>query len=529
MESQSSISLLSKIPISVDFDAQQHGQGSISEGFKEKPAFASSKEWGSKSAKHGALGFLPTFAVLAMTLGRADPWCPLGQAVPTSSRRTWSHGGNQSRLFYYERGTINRDKPVRSPPHADIVSVGCMGYFFALWAHHRSSQLLKAASTPLVQRNDPDFLECSEKHWPSRSWCGFSLGSLDSSTSGFTSQARLLSSGTHMFGVTFNTSLCADLSAKYPKDAAFDPPGFPCLTADQQGMTVNCTAAGYPDLPYVFSQKDGFKVTNTSQVKNRIFGIVNGKMMGREIGSFEVTTAVTNNPTTMAIQLRWDPPQQGMSPDKETHSPGAINSTELAIDTHPHPTLYASCSVSYLDAVVRWDGSNGSWSLLNTNLASRQLTATLWLPVVWQFATEQLASNLMNVARTRPKEEVMAVLNQQLARLAVGSAAGFFEPAAATDVSYFVQTMLGKYPVGPILALLALLLLYAILALTIFFVSLRENDEAIVAPPYDPFGGNIHVGEPSSLTLAQRWLVTPLPLVGFAFPREMDEILKGRV
>lgn len=121
----------------------------------------------------------------------------------------------------------------------------------------------------------------------------------------------------------------------------------------------------------------------------------------------------------------------------------------------------------------------------------------------------------------------MAVLNQQLARLAVGSAAGFFEPAAATDVSYFVQTMLGKYPVGPILALLALLLLYAILALTIFFVSLRENDEAIVAPPYDPFGGNIHVGEPSSLTLAQRWLVTPLPLVGFAFPREMDEILKG--
>lgn len=202
-----------------------------------------------------------------------------------------------------------------------------------------------------------------------------------------------------MFGVTFNTSLCADLSAKYPKDAAFDPPGFPCLTAyedlvsledwgndlgfavmtnstnsafnvvmmqdnmlvavpgplvdlgnyafttstfavhascdsinnvcnrDQQGMTVNCTAAGYPDLPYVFSQKDGFKVTNTSQVKNRIFGIVNGKMMGREIGSFEVTTAVTNNPTTMAIQLRWDPPQQGMSPDKETHSPGAINST----------------------------------------------------------------------------------------------------------------------------------------------------------------------------------------------------------
>ncbi|KIO22028.1 hypothetical protein M407DRAFT_10108 [Tulasnella calospora MUT 4182] len=453
MESQSSISLLSKIPISVDFDAQQHGQGSISEGFKEKPAFASSKEWGSKSAKHGALGFLPTFAVLAMTLGRADPWCPLGQAVPTSSRRTWSHGGNQSRLFYYERGTINRDKPVR------IQRLASMGYFFALWAHHRSSQLLKAASTPLVQRNDPDFLECSEKHWPSRSWCGFSLGSLDSSTSGFTSQARLLS--------------------------------------------MNCTAAGYPDLPYVFSQKDGFKVTNTSQVKNRIFGIVNGKMMGREIGSFEVTTAVTNNPTTMAIQLRWDPPQQGMSPDKETHSPGAINST--------------------------WDGSNGSWSLLNTTLASRQLTATLWLPVVWQFATEQLASNLMNVARTRPKEEVMAVLNQQLARLAVGSAAGFFEPAAATDVSYFVQTMLGKYPVGPILALLALLLLYAMLALTIFFVSLRENDEAIVAPPYDPFGGNIHVGEPSSLTLAQRWLVTPLPLVGFAFPREMDEILKGRV
>ncbi|KAG8914064.1 hypothetical protein FRC00_000912 [Tulasnella sp. 408] len=403
-----------------------------------------------------------------------------------------------------------------------------------------------------------------------------------------------------MFGVAFNDSLCAYLSAKYPEDVEYDFPGFPCSAAyvdfvrleywgndlgflvmtnstnapfsvvtmkdgvlvavpgpsaelgdytftattfaahascdsinqvcrqDQQGITVNCTSAGYPELPYVFSLDDGFKVTNTSEVKNRIFGVVDGRMMGREVGSTEVK-AVTTNPTTMATQLRWDPPEQGMNPTKGTHSPGAVDLTELAIDTYPKPTLYASCSVSYLEAVVRWDGSNGTWSLLNTTLASQQLTATLWLPVVWQFATEQLASNLMNVARTRPREEVMAVLNQQLARLAVGSAAGFFKPTAATDVSYLVQTMLGRYPVGPILALLALLLLYAILALTIFFVSLWEKDEIIVAPSDDVFGEGVRVGEPSALLLAQRWLVTPMPLVGSAFPQDDGQDAKRSV
>lgn len=287
---------------------------------------------------------------------------------------------------------------------------------------------------------------------------------------------------------------------------------------DQQGITVNCTAAGYPDLPYVFSVKDGFSVTNTSVVKNRIFGFADGEMMGRNRelrGHYGCDKQSNYN-----VQLRWEPPQQGMSPTNQTYSPGAINVTYLAIDAYPETTLYANCSVSYLDAVVGWDGAKGSWSLLNTTLASRQLTATLWLPVVWQFATEQLASSLMNVARTQPREEVMAVLNQQLARFAVGSAAGFLEPAAAINASRLVQTMLGRYPVVPILALLALLSLYALLALAIFLSSLWETDETIVAPSHDAFSEGVHVGEPSALLLAQRGLVTPTPLVGAAFPRD---------
>lgn len=71
MESQSSISLLSKNCIPADLITWQRSQDSISEGFEGKKTSASSKEWASKPARHGILGFLPTVAVLVMTLGFA--------------------------------------------------------------------------------------------------------------------------------------------------------------------------------------------------------------------------------------------------------------------------------------------------------------------------------------------------------------------------------------------------------------------------------------------------------------------------
>lgn len=71
MESQSSISLLSKNPIPADLITWQRSQDSISEGFERKNPFESSKHWASKPARHGILGFLPTVAVLVMTLGFA--------------------------------------------------------------------------------------------------------------------------------------------------------------------------------------------------------------------------------------------------------------------------------------------------------------------------------------------------------------------------------------------------------------------------------------------------------------------------
>ncbi|KAG8895681.1 hypothetical protein FRC01_012250 [Tulasnella sp. 417] len=543
MESQSSISLLSKFPINIDPSTQQDGQGSDPEGFEGKASFGPPKEWTSRPARHGVLGFLPTVIVLVVTLGFAG--LILGVLLGRQCPQVQGGHGILAAIRVGDFVTSEEDAGgASSSGHLRVLTLSALAshlisdtssILMTLVAYRVGASWLRHSKTPglanVSQNPTPrqyglllrlmgssSILAVAESCFYTvrlrkrarlprmfREALAFAVlvwvlsrlvGLIDlwlhtASSSSLEYVPTVQPSGIHMFGVAFNQSLCADLSAKYPEDIDYDFPGFPCSAAyvdfvrledwgndlgfmvmtnstsapisivtmednvlvavpgppvgfrgyaftaptfavhancesinhicqqDQQGITVNCTAAGYPQLPYVFSQTDGFKVTNTSEVKNRIFGVVDGRMMGREIGSTEVK-AVTNNPTTMAIQLRWDPPEQGMGPNRETHSPGATNMTELAIETFPKPTLYASCSVSYLEAVVRWDGSNGSWSLLNTTLAAQQRTATLWLPVVWQFATEQLASNLMNVARTRPRGEVMAALNQELARLALG-------------------------------------------------------------------------------------------------------------
>lgn len=109
----------------------------------------------------------------------------------------------------------------------------------------------------------------------------------------------------------------------------------------------------------------------------------------------------------------------------------------------------------------------------------------------------------------------MAALNQHLARLTLGAAVGYFEPAKATEVNYLVPTLLGQYPVGPVVALLTLLCLYALLALLVFLSSWWTTDETIISP-FDASCAQ----EKSMLVLTRTWLTNPLALVGAAFPGE---------
>lgn len=49
---------------------------------------------------------------------------------------------------------------------------------------------------------------------------------------------------------------------------------------DEKGTVVNCTSAGYPELPYVVGGSG--EVSSTGQIKNRIFGVIGGRLLNRE-------------------------------------------------------------------------------------------------------------------------------------------------------------------------------------------------------------------------------------------------------
>lgn len=287
-------------------------------------------------------------------------------------------------------------------------------------------------------------------------------------------------------------------------------------TRDDTGMTTNCSQAGYPRLPYFVGEGSDAVIRNTTQINDFVFGVVDGELAGKSLESLDLESPLTSNPAKMAVQLRWDTRVQGVS--SNVHG-AATNSSDLAIDTYPSPTLYADCTVSFFNATVHLDAVQNAWSLVNSTLSSPEFATTLWLPALWQYLTEQLAADLIVTARTRPKDVVMAALNQHLARLTLGAASGYFEPAKATDVDYLVPTLLGQYPIGPVLALITLLCLYALLALLVFLSSWWTTDESIISPLDEP-KGTPFIQEKSMLVLTRTWLTNPLALVGAAFPGE---------
>ncbi|KAG8907209.1 hypothetical protein FRC00_012059, partial [Tulasnella sp. 408] len=274
---------------------------------------------------------------------------------------------------------------------------------------------------------------------------------------------------------------------------------------DPNTTSLNCTAAGYPNFPYI---KDG-------RVVDRVLGVVeNHALVGSVLGTYDSLKAVLpSNPAKIAVQLQWETLEQGPGPHPQAAS-GA--SQDLAVDDLLNPTLYASCNLTFLDAFVQWESWKQHWSLLNTTESSPERTATLWLPIVWQYATERIASNLMYTARRNSTAETMFALGQELSRLTLATAAGFYEPGTASEVSETQTYLVSRYPVLPIAALLFLLCAYGIMTSAIFLLVYRTPDEAIIVP-----GSNRGLldeeMEPSMLSLAQRWLTNPMPLVGSSF------------
>ncbi|KAG8925407.1 hypothetical protein FRC01_010236, partial [Tulasnella sp. 417] len=273
---------------------------------------------------------------------------------------------------------------------------------------------------------------------------------------------------------------------------------------------LDCTSVGYPHFPYIKENGDG--TTSTDQVVNRILGVVGDDLVGLEYGRLG-SIKVPSNPVKIAVQLQWETLEQG----SVTHAqPASGAGIDLAVDDLQHPTLYAGCDLTIFDAFVRWDSIKQGWKLLNTTESSQERTATLSLPIVWQYATELMAANLMFTARRNSTAETMVALGRDLATLTLATAAGFYTRGSASEVTETKTMLVSRYPVLPIAALLLLLCAYALIASIIFLSVYRTADEAIIVP--GPDGGFVDEEmERSTLALAQRWLTNPMPLVGHSF------------
>ncbi|KAG8783353.1 hypothetical protein FRC12_019830 [Ceratobasidium sp. 428] len=218
------------------------------------------------------------------------------------------------------------------------------------------------------------------------------------------------------------------------------------------------------------------------------------------------------NPIKSLLQLRW-PIQNAMS--------GATTPND-AVDLWPTSalTLLASCSIEIFNVTLQYDGTTGvnNWALdpAGTVPSDERFATILIGPFSWQMISNRLANNIRARAMVaRDVQDVMAALNQELARLALGFIAGSFVLAPATDVQILTPTILGRYPLVPLLTFTGLLALYGLIALLVFAMSSFTTTGSIHVP--SELRGKPKDKNVPELKLVQLRLLNPLTVIAQQF------------
>ncbi|KAG8678546.1 hypothetical protein FRC08_017683, partial [Ceratobasidium sp. 394] len=184
------------------------------------------------------------------------------------------------------------------------------------------------------------------------------------------------------------------------------------------------------------------------------------------------------NPIPSILQLRWS-----------TQNNAGYLAPNPAVDVYPFTTMtvFASCSIEVFNVTLLYDGTAGSkaWVLDpgETVLSEPRFATALIAPYSWQMVTDRLTTGIRARAVTaRTADEVMASLNQELGRLALGFVSGSFVFAPAADVQILTPTILGRYPLAPLLAFTGLLALYGLIALVVFAMSTNATSSLVHVP-----------------------------------------------
>ncbi|KAG8796051.1 hypothetical protein FRC12_005841 [Ceratobasidium sp. 428] len=275
---------------------------------------------------------------------------------------------------------------------------------------------------------------------------------------------------------------------------------------DSTYMT-NCTNIGITAIP-----SNGSTIMSVALVPPATGQNWNGPPI-RDSGAilYGLANGQAANPVASVLQLRWS-----------SQTDGPTRTPNPAVDTYPIPavTVYASCSIDVLNATVTYDGTAGdkNWELVpeGTVLAEDRFATTLISPYSWQLVTDRLTTNIRARAMlANTTEEVMSLLNQELGRLALGIVSGSFVFVPATNVEIIAPTILGRYPLAPLLSFVALLLLYGLIALVIFIMTTKTTTTSVHIPA--ELRDKDRDKTVPELDLAQMRLMSPLPVVAQLF------------
>jgi hypothetical protein len=279
------------------------------------------------------------------------------------------------------------------------------------------------------------------------------------------------------------------------------------------GIRTNCTGfnktMGFPtftDTGGGQSADLGIWSTNCAWDNRNCIHLTQAAMTDAYTLSTSQMPTVDNN---LWIQFIWqasgDTPLLKTSPSND-----AITSiSNLAI-------MLANCTVNYYNATLYYE--NGTYSLHESVLTDPGVSDGLAGPLRLGYSNAQLLANVQGIALTaNTTDEVIGFLNQDLGRIAIGSAAWITNLTLPTRNNTQLEThLLGRYRFAPAMLLIALLYAHAALALVIFFLTIFTRTDSVRVP-----GQATSV---SLLELVQLRLTSPLPMIADHFPTVHTDI-----
>ncbi|KAJ7286230.1 hypothetical protein C8J57DRAFT_1287075 [Mycena rebaudengoi] len=279
------------------------------------------------------------------------------------------------------------------------------------------------------------------------------------------------SSDTSLSVITVNNA--SDLAIVVPKSTSFEAPSF--------GVRAQCVGLT-PQIPLAMGNSTG-RTNSTS---------ANSTSPVQYSTNLTPAAGPMANPQGLQLQLSWT--SNGTLPPANRLSTLMSNGDIVTL---------ASCQLAFYNITFRHQ--DGQYSIGQLELSNSRFANILQGALFSQLGNLQLAKNY---------DSALAAVNQELGRITLALSAGTLQPTTFISQSPPINTLFGRYPLGPVIAYASLLYAYALTAGGLYIWAARLR-----SPLFRAAGHRTT----SAAQLAQMRLTDPLALVATLFPAHTDD------